>query len=109
MHSKNTTAPPLAQHQMLTSASDFFHQNISADGIRTRPLFSVQAGQDCEEAINQASMLLGSVDEIMTLLTDEGIETNAIYGLRFLVESSKALMDASVVAVMTAKSQGGAQ
>lgn len=106
---KNTTMPLRVQEAMLTAHSDFYHQDVSADGVSSRPLLAVQAGQDCEEALNSASMLLGAVNEIMTALTDEGIETNAIYGLRFLIESSKALMDSTVVAVMSAKIQGGAQ
>ncbi len=109
MHPKNTTGRDRTQHQMLTTHSEFYHQSVSADGIHSRPLFAVQAGQDCEEALNSASMLLGAVDEIMTALTDEGMETNAIYGLRFLIESSKALVDSTTNAVMYAKSQGGAQ
>lgn len=109
MHPKNSTTPLAAQEALLTEYSDFYHQDVSADGVRSRPLLAVQAGQDCEEALNSASMLLGAVDEIMTALTDEGIETNAIYGLRFLIESGKALVDASVVAVMAAKCAGGGQ
>lgn len=106
MRPEITTGSLPAQHQMSTTESDFFYQNVNTDGMRTQPLLSVQAGQDCEAAINQASMLLGSAEEIMTLLTDEGIETNTIYGLRFLIEASKALMDASITAVMTAKNKG---
>lgn len=109
MQMKNSNKPPVSQEVLLTGHSDFYHQDVSPDGVRSRPLLAVQAGQDCEEALNSASMLLGAVDEIMTVLTDEGIETNTIYGLRFLIESGKALVDASVVAVMAAKCAGGAQ
>lgn len=108
-HPKNSITGNLVQVELLTSRSDFYFKNIEASGIRTQPLLSVQAGQDCEEALNTASMLLGSVDEIMTAFTDEGLETNSIFGLRFLVEASKALIDSSMVAVMTAKREGGAQ
>ncbi|MBL0793684.1 DUF3077 domain-containing protein [Pseudomonas sp. B7] len=108
-HPKNSTGHNRMQQQMLTTHSNFYHQSVSADGIHSRPLLAVQAGQDCEEALNSASMLLGAVDEIMTALTDEGMETNAIFGLRFLIESSKALVDSTTNAVMHGKSQGGAQ
>ncbi len=109
MKSETTTGPVPAQHLMSTSVNGFFHQDVNADGVRTRPLLCVQAGQDCEAAMNQASMLLGSADEIMTLLTEEGIETNTIYGLRFLIETSKALMESSITAVLAAKKQGAAR
>lgn len=106
---ENTTGSLPAQHPMRTASVYFYHQDIDADGVNSQPLLAVQPGQDCEKAINQASMLLGSVSEIMTLLTDDGMETNTIFGLRFLVESSMALMESTVTAVMEAKSQAGAQ
>lgn len=109
MQTKNSKKPSVAQEVLLTTFSDFYHQDVSADGIHSRPLLAVQPGQDCEEALNSASMLLGSVEEIMTALTDEGLETNAIYGLRFLIESSRALMDSTISSVMAAKRQGGAR
>lgn len=109
MHPKNSNKPPVVQEALLTAYSDFYHLSVSADGLRSRPLLVVQAGEDIEEALNSASMLLGAVDEIMTRLTDGGIETNAVFGLRFLIESSKALMDSTTTAVLAAKSQGGTQ
>lgn len=105
---ENNTGSSLVQHQMLTTEVDFYHQDFSADGSKSESLFAVQAGCDGEKAINQASMLVGSVNEIMTLLTDDGMETNTIFGLRFLLESSMALMESTVMAVTEAKSQGGA-
>lgn len=109
MHPKNSNKQPVAQEALLTGHSDFYFQEISAEGVRSRPLLVVQAGEDVETALNSASMLLGAVDEIMTSLTDDGIQTDTIYGLRFLIESSKALMDSTTVAVMRAKIQGGGQ
>ncbi|ONH52784.1 hypothetical protein BLL36_18080 [Pseudomonas cedrina subsp. cedrina] len=106
---KNSNKPTLAQESLLTGHSDFYYQNVSADGVRSHPLLAVRGGEDIETALNSASMLLGAVDEIMTSLTDDGIETNTIYGLRFLIESSKALMDSTTGAVMRAKIQGGGQ
>ncbi|MBX7274591.1 DUF3077 domain-containing protein [Pseudomonas sp. ERGC3:05] len=109
MHPKNSNKQPAAQEALLTACSNFHHLNVSADGVCSRPLLAVQAGEDIEEALNSASMLLGAVGEIMTRLTDGGIETSAIFGLRFLIESSKALLDSTTNAVLKAKSQGGSQ
>ena len=103
MHPKNTTGHNWMQHKMLTTLTDYYHQDISADGVHSEPLLAVQSGQDCEKAINQAAMLLGSANEIMTLLTNQGMETNTIFGLRFLIESSMALMESTMSAVMEAK------
>lgn len=109
MHPENSNKKPTAQEALLTQHSDFYFQEFSAEGVGSRPLLFVQAGEDIETALNSSSMLLGAVEEIMRCLTDDGIETNTIYGLRFLIESSKALMDSTTLAVMRAKSQGGAQ
>ncbi|WP_411390718.1 DUF3077 domain-containing protein [Pseudomonas sp. MPB23] len=109
MHPKNSTTQSVVQEALLTTHSDFYHQDVSAEGNHSRPMLAVQPGQDCEDALNSASMLLGSVEEIMTALIDEGLETNAIYGLRFLIESSRALMDSTIGSVIAAKRQGGAQ
>lgn len=109
MHPKNSNKQPTAQEALLTQHSDFYFQEVSTEGVSSRPLLFVRAGEDIETALNSASMLLGAVGQIMTSLTDDGIQTDTIYGLRFLIESSKALMDSTTVAVMRAKIQGGGQ
>lgn len=54
-------------------------------------------------------MLLGSTLEILTRLTESGMSTNEIFGIRFLVESSAALVDACSRGVEFGNRQGGAQ
>ncbi len=58
---------------------------------------------------NLSSMLMGSALEIMTSLTDEGMTTNQIYGVRFLIEASAALVDATTGPVEFGNRQGGVQ
>ncbi|WP_152690454.1 hypothetical protein [Pseudomonas fluorescens] len=60
------------------------------------------------DALFLASTLAGSALEIMTRLTDGGMGTNEVFGVRFLIESSVALIDASAHGVEFGNRQGGA-
>lgn len=106
MHPKNTTTPPKAQEALLTDAMPIFLLDV---GDPESGLLQVCAGKPAAEAMDLASMLLGSTLEILTRLTESGMSTNEIFGIRFLVESSAALVDACSGSVEFGNRQGGAQ
>lgn len=106
MSSKNSTTQKLVQEAPLTEAMPFF--GIST-GNPDSGLIGVCTGQPISEALNLSSMLLHSATELMTRLTEGGMNTNEIYAIRFLVDSSAALIDASVHSVEFGNRQGGAQ
>lgn len=106
MHPKNSNKPPVAQEALLTDGMPIFLLDV---GKPESGLIQVCAGNPASEAMNLASMLLGSTLEILMSLTERGMSTNEIFGVRFLVEASAALVDASTRSVELGKSQGGAQ
>lgn len=105
-HPKNTTGSPVAQEVLLTDATAF-HEISHRDYESS--LLEVRRGKPAKEALNLSSMLMGAALEIMASLTDEGMTTCQIYGVRFLIETSAALVDASVGPVEFGNRQGGAQ
>lgn len=106
MHPKNSNKPPVAQEALLTDGMPIFLLDV---GSQESSLLQVRAGRPAAEAMDLASMLLGSTLEILTSLTERGMSTNEIFGVRFLVEASAALVDASTRSVDLGNSQGGAQ
>lgn len=106
MHPKNSNKQPEAQEALLTDAMPIFLLDV---GSQESSLLQVRAGRPAAEAMDLASMLLGSTLEILTRLTESGMSTNEIFGVRFLVESSAALIDASAQSVEFGNRQGGAQ
>lgn len=105
-HPKNSNKPRVAQELLLTEATAFHelsHRSYESSLLEVRP------GMPAKEALNLSSMLMGSALEIMTSLTDEGMTTCQIFGVRFLIETSAALVDASVGPVEYGNRQGGAQ
>lgn len=106
MHPKNSNKPPVAQEALLTDATAFHELS---HGEYESCLLEVRRGMPAKEALNLSSMLMGSALEIMTHLTDEGMTTNHIYGVRFLIEASAALVDATTGPVEFGNRQGGAQ
>ncbi|USW94986.1 hypothetical protein NHF39_28150 [Pseudomonas proteolytica] len=105
-HPKNSNKPSVAQEVLLTDAMPVFLLDV---GTPESGLLQVCPGKPAAEALNLSSMLLGSALEILTSLTDRGMSTNEIFGIRFLVESSAALVDASTHSVELGNRQGGAQ
>lgn len=106
MHPKNSNKQSIAQEALLTDATAFHelsHRQYESS------LLEVRCGKPAKEALNLSSMLMGSALEIMTSLTDEGMTTCQIYGVRFLIETSAALVDASVGPVEFGNRRGGAQ
>lgn len=106
MQAKNSNKPAVAQEALLTDAMAFHelsHRSYESS------LLEVRHGMPAKEALQLSSMLMGSALEIMQSLTDEGMNTNHIYGVRFLIEASAALVDASVGPVEYGNRQGGAQ
>ncbi|WP_443696675.1 DUF3077 domain-containing protein [Pseudomonas sp.] len=106
MQAKNSNKPPVVQEALLTDATPFHELS---HGDYESSLFEVRRGMPAKEALNLSSMLMGSDLEIMTHLTDDGMTTNEVYGVRFLIEASAALVDASVGPVEYGNRQGGAQ
>lgn len=105
-HQKNSNNQPVAQEALITGAMPIFLLDV---GSPDSALLQVCPGKPAAEALNLSSMLLGSSLEILTSLTERGMSTNEIFGVRFLVEASAALIDASVHGVDFGKRQGGAQ
>lgn len=106
MHPKNSNKQSVAQEALLTDAMPIFLLDV---GSPESGLLQVCPGKPAAEAMNLASMLLGSTLEILTRLTESGMSTSEIFGIRFLVEASAALVDASTRSVELGKRQGGAQ
>ncbi|WP_039967728.1 hypothetical protein [Pseudomonas chlororaphis] len=105
MRTKSSTTPSAAQEALLTEATPFHQLNA---GYTDSSLLQVLPGQGAKEALELSSMLASSALEIMVRLTDGGMTANEIYGIRFLVQASAALVDASVRAVEFGNRQGGA-
>ena len=106
MHPKNSTTPTIVQEAPLTAATTFFQLSM---GNSESSLFQVRGSKSASEALNLSSMLLHSVVELMGRLTEYGMSTNEIYAVRFLVDSSAALMDASTRSIEFGNRHGGAQ
>lgn len=106
MQTKNSNKLHVAQEALLTDAFPF-HQLSGGDDESS--LLQVQPGHEAKEALNLASVLACSAVVIMERLTDGGMNADEVYGIRFLVQSSAALVDASVRAVEFGNRQGGAQ
>lgn len=106
MQTKNSNKHPVAQEALLTDGTQFHELS---HGDYESSLLEVLSGKPAKEALNLSSMLMGSALEIMTSLTDEGMTTNQIYGVRFLIEASAALVDATTGPVEFGNRQGGVQ
>gem|GEM_PF-6207011 len=94
-HPKNTTAPPLAQYQMLTTAEVFHVATVS--GVK-QYLFQVNAGLPVDEAINAAYALLDASEYLCSDANNEANHSH-IVAVRFLVQGAKALVGACIGAV----------
>lgn len=106
MQAKNSNKPSVAQELLLTDTMGFHELSC---GDYESSLLEVRRGAPAKDALNLSSMLMGSALEIMSSLTDEGMTTNHIYGVRFLIEASAALVDATTGPVEFGNRQGGAQ
>ena len=106
MQNENSNKPPVAQEALLTDAMPILLLDV---GNPESGLIQVCAGKPASEAMNLASMLMGSTLEILTRLTESGMSTGEIFGIRFLVESSAALVAAPTHSVELGNRQGGAQ
>lgn len=104
MSSKSTTAPPKAQHQLLTMATDF----ATSDGEDRQP-FGVNPGIPVTDALNAATGLLGALAHIATVCIDRDPVANDAVAMRFLAQGAQALVTASVLSVELFQMQGGAQ
>ncbi|WP_443696353.1 hypothetical protein [Pseudomonas sp.] len=105
-HAKNSTTPTIAQEAPLTEDMPFFYLAVG-DGDSN--LLQVCAGKSASEALSLSSMLLHSAVELMERLTEHGMSTNEIYGIRFLIDASATLIDASACSIEHGNRQVGAQ
>lgn len=105
-HPKNTTMPLVAQEALLTQAMPIFLTDV---GNPESSLLQVCPGKPASEALFLASTLMNSTRGILERLTEGGMGVNEIFAVRFLVESSTALVDASLHSVEFGNRQGGAQ
>lgn len=105
-HPKNSTTPPLAQEALLTQAMPLFLTDVDN---QESGILQVCPDKPASEALNLAAMLMNSTREILGCLTDSGMGANEIFAVRFLVESSAALVEASLNSVEFGNCQGGAQ
>ena len=105
-HPKNSNKTSTAQDLLLTDATAFYEVSV---GEYESSLLEVRRGGAAKDALNISSMLMGSALEIMNSLIDEGMTTNQIYGVRFLIEASAALVDATTGPVEFGNRQGGVQ
>jgi hypothetical protein len=96
MTSTKNAAPSQARPPLLTDAIPFFQLCI---GDPESGLLQVCSGKPAHEALDCASLLMHASIDLMVRLTDHGMSTNEIYGIRFLLESSAALVDASARSV----------
>lgn len=90
------SAPSARQQTLLTTATTLFQLSV---GDPESGLLQVCSGKPAHEALDCASMLMHASIDLMVRLTDHGMNTNEIYGIRFLLESSAALVDASARSV----------
>lgn len=104
MQVKNSNKPSEAQEVPLTSAMPIYLLDV---GSPESGLLQVCADRTASEALCLASMLMTSTREILERLTEGGMGTNEIFGIRFLVESSAALVDASAQSIEFGNRQGG--
>jgi len=104
MHQKNSTTPRKAQEILLTSRAPF-HSFDSTD--KSIGLIEVRPGMPVSEALSSSSNLLVAATSILGRFLEEGMDANEIYGIRFLVDSAKALVDSGVLSVEFGNRQGG--
>ena len=104
MQPKNSTALPGAQEILLTSRAPF-HSFDSTD--KSLGLLQVCSGMPVSEALSSSSNLLAAATSFLDRFLEEGMDANEIYGIRFLVDAAKALVDAGVLSVEFGNRQGG--
>lgn len=104
-HPKNSNKPAVAQEPLLTDASLFYRTLVDH---RESSLLLVRPAKEAKDALNLSSMLQTAAVEILGRLTEEGMSAAEIFGVRFLLEASVALVEASSHSVEFGNRQGGA-
>lgn len=105
MNSPTTTSHEKTYELLLTTTCFFHHFQYSPE---QKFLMQVLPGAPVIEALNSANCLLAAAVDLCDRMM-ENSNPNEIYGLRFLVEASKALVSAAVYSVEFGNRQGGAQ
>lgn len=104
MHPKNSTAPQKAQ--VAVTELTMFRACLGADD----ETLQVRGGMDVVDALEDSSYRLSEVLLFIREYLDEeqGLKTSGVYLLQEQVMNAKAVLDASVAGLMTARRAGGA-
>lgn len=102
---KDSTDSLETREQLLTTAQPF---HIYSRAPQRKYLLQVQPGTPVIDALNTSSCLLGSAERLLDHLIDSELGAYEIYAIRFLVETSKALLDSATHDVEFGN-RGGAQ
>ena len=110
-HPKNSTASTAAQQQICALEQYTVNQTSFWGGGDARDMFQVHLATPSGEALKEASNLLAGTLKLLQILGDstDGIDANSNFALMFLLESSKALLDAGTYGVEFQRVRGGAQ
>lgn len=110
MHPKNSTTKVSAQH-LLCPLDAYTVNKTPFWGPPDRPMFEVCLNVQTGTALKEASSLMAGALEILEVFgdTDTGLDGNTCFAMRFLLESSKALLDAGTYGVEFKRVQGGDQ
>lgn len=100
------TATQKAQEPLLTTASPFHNFQYFPE---SRYLLQVLPEAPAIDALNSSSCLLAAATSFCDRLMDEDAHANEMYGLRFILEASRALVISATRSVEFGNRQGGAQ
>lgn len=103
----NSPTPTQKAHeQLLTTASPFHNFQYLPE---SRYLLQVLAGAPAIDALNSSSCLLAAATSFCNRLMDEDAHADEIYGLRFMLEASRAFVISATRSVEFSNRLGGAQ
>ena len=110
MSPKNSTTPYTAQHP-LCPLDAFTVNKTPFWGPPDNPIFEVCLNVQTGTALKEASSLMAGALHILEVFgdTEIGLDGNSCFAMRFLLESSKALLDAGTYGVEFQRVQGGDQ
>lgn len=91
---------------MLTTASSFHNFQYFPE---SKHLLQVLPGAPVIDALNTSCCLLAAATDVCDRLMDEDASANVIYALRFMVETSRALVNAATASVEFGNRRGDQQ
>lgn len=71
------------------------------------PLVSVNAGMPINDALEQASCILGVIEDLAINISENGLEGSEIFAIQYLTETAKGLVDASIGGLLAAEHAAG--